>query len=91
MKGNIEDYIPAGRDNKISRQSLVQCTGLSDRVVRAYISEARARGQAIVGDPEGGYYIAETDADMRILLGELMSRMKKLYSCYKAVEKGLAS
>lgn len=85
MKGKIEDYIPAGRDNKISRESLSTCTGLTDRVVRAYISEARARGCAIVGDPEGGYYMAENEDDVNLLIAELTSRMNKLALCANAI------
>jgi hypothetical protein len=92
MKGRIENYIPVGRENRISRQSLAMCTGLTDRVVREYISDARSRGKAIVGDPNGGYYMAETEADVSLLLAELASRMGKLAQCYNAVkEKGLAS
>ena len=85
MKGNIEDYIPNGRDNKISRESLSICTGLPDRHVRRLISEARMRGVPIVGDPAGGYYMAETDADIDLLLGELYSRINKLAHCAGAV------
>lgn len=88
----IVDYIPKGKENKISRQSLVLCTGLPDRSVRRLISAARAEGHAIVGDPNGGYYMAETYEDVMLLLGELASRMGKLAKCYNAVkEKGLAS
>ena len=46
----IVDYIPKGKENKISRQSLVLCTGLPDRSVRRLISAARAEGHAIVGE-----------------------------------------
>lgn len=89
---NIIDYIPQGKENKISRESLSMCTNLPDRSVRRLISEARAKGHAIVGDPEGGYYMAETEADVRLLLGELASRMDKLGECYRAIkEKGLES
>lgn len=92
MKGLIENYIPAGRDNKISRQSLSICTGLPDRTVRRLISDARMRGIPIVGDPAGGYYMAETEADINLLLGELYSRIEKLAHCAGAVKaKGLAS
>lgn len=88
----IVDYIPKGKENKISRKSLVLCTGLPDRSVRRLISAARADGHAIVGDPDGGYYMAETKEDVYLLLGELASRMGKLAQCYNAVkEKGLAS
>ena len=86
MQGSIENYIPQGRENKISRKSLVMCTGLPDRSVRRLISEARMRGIAIVGDPVGGYYRAETEADVNLLLGELYSRIKKLGKCYAAVK-----
>jgi hypothetical protein len=92
MKGSIENYIPVGRDNKISRESLTICTGLPDRSVRRLISDARMRGVAIVGDPAGGYYMAETEADINLLLGELYSRIEKLAHCAGAVKaKGLAS
>ena len=92
MKGPIESYIPVGRENKISRRSLVICTGLPDRSVRRLISDARMRGVAIVGDPAGGYYMAETEADINLLLGELYSRIEKLAHCAGAVKaKGLAS
>lgn len=82
----IVDYIPKGKDNKISRQSLVLCTGLPDRSVRRLISAARADGHAIVGDPNGGYYMAETEADIQLLLGELASRMGKLAKCYREIK-----
>lgn len=89
---NIIDYIPQGKESKISRESLSMCTNLPDRSVRRLISEARAKGHAIVGDPEGGYYMAETEADVRLLLGELASRMDKLGECYRAIKaKRLAS
>ena len=92
MKNGIVDYIPKGKENKISRESLAICTGLPDRSVRRLISAARADGHAIVGDPEGGYYMAETEADVSLLLAELASRVGKLAQCYNAVkEKGLAS
>lgn len=87
MKGLIENYIPAGRDNKISRQSLSICTGLPDRTVRRLISDARMRGVAIVGDPAGGYYMAETEDDVMLLLGELRSRIIKLSHCAGAVRE----
>ena len=83
----IVDYIPTGKENKISRQSLVLCTGLPDRSVRRLISAARAEGHAIVGDPNGGYYMAETEADVRLLLSELNSRITKLAKCTSEIRK----
>lgn len=88
---NITHYIPEGRDNKISRASLSICTGLPDRSVRRLISEARANGYPIVGDPDGGYYMAETEADIQLLLGELASRMGKLAKCYREIKNKRAA
>ncbi len=87
MKGSIESYIPVGRENKISRRNLVICTGLPDRSVRRLISDARERGIPIVGDPAGGYYMAETEEDVMLLRGELRSRSIKLSHCAGAVRE----
>jgi predicted DNA-binding transcriptional regulator YafY len=87
MKGSIENYIPVGRENKISRKSLAICTGLPDRSVRRLISDARMQGIPIVGDPAGGYYMAETEADVRLLLSELNSRITKLAKCTSEVRQ----
>lgn len=84
---NIADYIPVGRENKISRESLRVCTGLPDRSVRRLISDAREQGQPIVGDPTGGYYMAESEGDVRLLLSELNSRIGKLAKCAKAIRE----
>lgn len=90
MMGPIENYIPQGRENKISRESLRACTGLPDRSVRRLISDAREHGIPIVGDPTGGYYMAETEGDIRLLLSELSSRIGKLARCYTEVRKHAA-
>lgn len=53
----IEDYIPEGRENAISRRDLVRLTGLPDRQVRRMIETARETG-CIVNLQDGeGYYI----------------------------------
>ncbi len=87
MIGPIENYIPVGRENKISRESLRACTGLPDRSVRRLISDAREHGIPIVGDPTGGYYMAESEADVRLLMSELNSRIGKLAKCVKAIRE----
>lgn len=87
MMGPIENYIPVGRENKISRESLRACTGLPDRSVRRFISDAREHGIPIVGDPTGGYYMAESEGDVRLLLSELNSRIGKLAKCVKAIRE----
>lgn len=97
MNVGIEKYIPRGRDNAISRKDLVMLTGMDDRTVRACISQVRENGKPICANTvTGGYYMAETEEDIKHLLGDLRSRISKLCKCYAAVKgtgiwKGLVS
>lgn len=51
------DHIPHGKANAVSRQSLCNKTGQSDRAVRRMISTARKYGYVIINDGDGaGYY-----------------------------------
>lgn len=84
---NIIEHIPVGRSQAISRRQLASLTGLCDRRLRAYISAAREQGFPIVGDPQGGYYLAETEAERNLLLAELRSRIKRLAASYAAVRR----
>ena len=59
---NIVDYIPVGRENAISRKMLSQATGLSDRIVRGMIEDARIAGEIICNLQDGrGYYVPRPD------------------------------
>lgn len=53
---NIEDLIPYGKANAVSRKYLVSVTGLTDRKVRYLIAKAR-REYPIINLSDGtGYY-----------------------------------
>lgn len=39
---NIEELIPTGRENAVSRKHLVSITGLNDRIIRQLISDSTA-------------------------------------------------
>lgn len=53
----ITDYIPEGSENAISRKALCNATGLTDRIVRGLIEEAR-RNTIIISNNDGsGYWI----------------------------------
>lgn len=55
----IEDYIPHGKENAITRPELARILGLTDRAVRKEIELARERGELICNDGDGqGYYMA---------------------------------
>lgn len=54
---NIVEYIPKGYENAISRKNLCAATGLSDRIVRRLIEEARRNTIIISNDDGTGYWI----------------------------------
>lgn len=58
---NIIDYIPQGYKNAISRRSLCNLTGLSDRVIRGLIEEARRETIIISNNDGSGYWIFPDD------------------------------
>lgn len=54
---NIVEYIPKGHKNAISRNDLCRQTGLSDRLIRALIEEARRETIIISNNDGSGYWI----------------------------------
>lgn len=63
---NITDFIPAGKENAVTREQLCELTGLRDRAVRKLIEIARIEGAIIINEQDGaGYYISEDPKDIR--------------------------
>lgn len=60
---SIEEYIPFGRENAVTRQVLCALTGLSDRKVRKLIEDARREGCIICNDQSGAGYFQTDDLD----------------------------
>lgn len=60
---SVIDAIPFGKDNAITRQRLVELTGLPDRQIRKHIEEARAQGEIIINDGDGRGYYRSDDLD----------------------------
>jgi len=55
---NIVDFIGCGKPNAVTRKTLCQITGLSDRAVRQEVENARHRGNIILNNQSGiGYYM----------------------------------
>ena len=53
-----------GQGNGISVAELSKQTGLTERALRARITELRLEGQAICGTPTEGYFIAATEDEL---------------------------
>lgn len=50
---SIIAYIPAGRDNSITREKLSRLTGRTDRLNRKAIEEARKAGVPVISSSHG--------------------------------------
>lgn len=59
----IEQYIPYGRENAVTREMLRSLTGKSDRMIREEIEQARRRGCIICNDQSGAGYYQTDDLD----------------------------
>ena len=59
----IENYIPHGKDNAISRERLSEITGLSDRRVRKAIEYARLDDVIILNLQDGNGYFQSDNPD----------------------------
>ena len=72
---NIEEFIPEGRENAISRADLHRITGLPDRTIRADIKRANLRlepqNRAILSSSAArGYWISDDRLEMEAYLRE---------------------
>ncbi len=76
---DILDFIPYGKtDNPITREQLVQLTGLEDRAVRKAICEAKCKYPIInVGN---GYYIPNDpdDPNLKVYILKELHRIREI-------------
>ena len=58
----IEEYIPAGYPNRVSRAYLHEILHITDREIRSQIADAGERG-VLIASADGGYFQRESAAD----------------------------
>lgn len=81
---NILDYIPNGKDNAISRLTLCQMTGLSDRKLREAIASERLSTPILnISDGSGYYRPLLTEKE------EVKRYIDQEYSRLKSIARGL--
>ncbi len=86
---NIIDYIPEGKDNAITRETLCELTGLKDRVVREAISQTR-RDTAIINNQDGrGYYKPSNKEEIERYIQQESARAKSIFWCLRGARKAL--
>lgn len=76
---NIEDYVPTGHENAVSREFLEKQIGASDRMIRRAISESSAP----IINVGGGYFIPDMNdpvdvVDLRGYVLQEQARVKSL-------------
>lgn len=73
--------------NPISRKELEEILGMSDRIIRDMIKQARKRGIPILSDSSSyGYFLSYREADIsRFLNREIMSKIKDLNETFSAL------
>ena len=88
---NIIDLIPSGQDHAISRKRLRSLCGLSDRIMRKEIEQAR-REYAILNAQDGSGYFRPTDEEKPLVerwLRQERSRERSVKQSTQGAEKFL--
>jgi len=82
-----ESVINASRQHPVTKQELVDRTGLNEREVRKLITELRNAGLPIIATSgHYGYWIASSNQEQRMLINEYKHRAYKLLKTASALE-----
>lgn len=87
---HIEELIPHGRDNAVTRLNLMAATGLNDREVRAHIEGARKHGTVIINLQNGEGYFQPNEEDYEYVqrqYNQQRSRAMKILAGNKTAAK----
>lgn len=86
----IEQYIPYGSENAVTRKRLCRLTGMPDRSVRECIEQARHRGVIIINNQDGaGYFRTDDPHEMKAQFLQNDSRAKSILAQQKHLRKYL--
>lgn len=79
-KNPIYDFLPAGRENAVSRKQIGKVFGLTDRETQKQIEAERARGAAILSDttPPGGYFKAANMDELAAFTRSMLNRFESM-------------
>lgn len=72
-----------------TRKNLEELTGMPDRENRRMIRAQRRRGVPIVALPDGGYKLAETDEEKKMLLAMYRKRALDELDTYSILAKAM--
>ena len=72
-----------------TRKNLEALTGMTDRANRHMIRAQRRQGAPIVALPDGGYKLAETDEEKKLLLAMYQKRFLDELTTYHLLAKAM--
>lgn len=87
---HIGSFIPFGKLFAISREQLVQETGLNDRMVRRAIAEARQNGDCILNNSDGSGYYSPTIKELAEAKGYIKQERKRIMAIVRGL-KGISA
>lgn len=85
---HIISLIPRGRSHAVSMEYLSAITGIPKRTVRQAVMLERINGAIIVGDANG-YYLPETQSELRAYYKTVMTRQKSTAMSIAAARRKL--
>ena len=80
------ELIPYGKENAISKQELMQLTGLSERVVRKKIHDLRQEYVIISSSHRKGFYRTNDLQEINDFIEETKRRAFNTFKSYKAAK-----
>lgn len=73
----------------ITRKEIRLRTGYNDRDIRQAVRDLRLKGMRIVTADNGGYYLAESEAEYLPFRNAMMSRVVKILEVVGAMDRNL--
>lgn len=85
---HIYKLLPVGSGNAISMSELADVVGLSTRELREHLTHLRING-AIVGGDTSGYYIPDTEGELKAIYKRIFNRARTGFKVLKPVKEEL--
>ena len=89
-KLRFSELLPPGSENGLTLSDLVRLTGEDERSIRRRIQAERKAGKLILSDCQHGYFLPESEEDVRRFIRSMSRRSREIASVSRAAEDALA-
>lgn len=86
----IADLLHTGGENGLTLRELVQVTGQDERTIRRKIQSERKAGRIICSDNRHGYFLPESELDVRRFIRSMSRRSREIAAVSRAAEDALS-